>query len=174
MVKHPGSDRLAVPSAFFRLLGYRALGYGKQEAAIRVRSYLHRPQTRQLRLAQLLLAARRALEASGGDQVDLAGHSFGSDTVLMLASSGLISVRSLWLLSPHPPGYLIPRAEYGRLPVERVEVVVGSRDQTRDGVGPFERSLVAVAVGDKARLHRVEGFRHMDFAWKEPLGGYSF
>lgn len=174
MVKHPGSDRLAVPSALLQLLGYRALGYGKREAAINVRSYLHRPESRQLRLDQLLSTARRTLEESGGNQVDLAGHSFGSDTVLMLATSGLISVRTLWLFSPHPPGYLIPRSEYPRLPVERVEVVVGSRDQTRDGVGPFERSLAAVAAGDKAGLCLVEGFRHMDFAWKEPVGGYSF
>lgn len=168
-VGHSGSDRWAVLPAALHLLWYRALGYSGREAAIKVRSYLHRPQARERRLRQLILAVEEVRRRTGATEIDLAGHSFGTDTALMLALSEVVSIRNLWLFSPHPPGYLIPRDDYARLPVQRVNVVVGSRDWTRDGVGPFERFLVAEAVGQKAHTIVQDGFRHMDFAFRRKV-----
>lgn len=174
-VGHPGSDRWAAIPAALRLLWYRALGYSDREAAIKVRSYLHRPQARERRLRQLILAVEEVRRRTGAMEIDLAGHSFGTDTALMLALSNIaprghvVSIRNLWLFSPHPPGYLIPRNDYARLPVQQVNVVVGSRDWTRDGVGPFERLLVAEAVGQKAHAMVQDGFRHLDFAFVQNL-----
>ncbi len=164
-VGHPGSDRWAALPALFRLLWYRALGYSGRESAIKVRSRLHRPPARERRFRQLAAAVEEVRRRTGATEIDLAGHSFGTDTALLLALSDLVPIQTLWLFSPHPPGYLIPRNDYTRLPVQRVNVVVGTRDWTRDGVGPSERLLVGDAVGSKAHTVVVEGYRHMDFAF---------
>lgn len=163
-VGHPGSDRWAAVPALARLLWYRALGHSGREAAIKVRTHLHRPDMRERRLRQLIAAVQEVRSRTGATEIDLAGHSFGTDTALMLALSGTIPIRDLWLFSPHPPGYLIPWKEYALPHVRQVHVVVGSRDWTRDGVGPWERLLVAEAVGEKARATTLERYRHMDFA----------
>lgn len=163
-VGHPGSDRRAALPALLRLFCYRLLGYCDREAAIKVRSWLHRPEARQRRLRQLSAAVEEVCRRTGASTVDLAGHSFGTDTVLQFTLSGKVPVRNLWLFSPHPPGYLIPIADYSRLPVRSVKVVVGSRDWTRDGVGPRERRQVREAIGNLAELVVRKDFRHMDFA----------
>ncbi len=168
-VGHPGSDRWAAVPALARLLWYRALGHSGREAAIKVRTHLHRSETRERRLRQLTASVQEVRRRTGATEIDLAGHSFGTDTALMLALSGTVPVRDLWLFSPHPPGYLIAREHYAQLPVRQVQVVVGSRDWTRDGVGPRERLTVAEAVGVKARANTVEGHRHMDFAGATPM-----
>ena len=163
-VRHPGSDFRAAVAALGRLLGYRLLGYADREAALRVRSSLHRPEVRALRLRQLSDAVQQTVRRTGAEAIDLAGHSFGTDTVLQYALSPMVPIRNLWLFSPHPPGYLIPSRDYARLSAQTVHVVVGSRDTTRDGVGPRDRMWVEHAVGSRARLLVPEGFRHMDFA----------
>lgn len=172
-VAHPGSDLRAVLPAGLRLLWYRLLGYRDREAAIKVRSYLHRPEARQRRLRQLVAAVEEVCRRTGTSTVDLAGHSFGTDTALQFVLSTSVRVRDLWLFSPHPPGYLIPMAEYSRLPVRSVKIVVGSRDWTRDGVGPRERLLVTEAVGCKASTAVSEGYSHMDFALGAKASGFA-
>ena len=138
-------------------------------AAQSVRSYLHRESLRYRRLGQLRFAVGLALRRESATSIDLAGHSYGTDTALLLALlHGVeLGIDTLYLFSPHPPNYLIPACDYARLPVRRVVVVVGSRDRTRDGVGPEQRCLVAEAVGEKARLLTLEGIAHMDFAFPD-------
>lgn len=167
-VGHPGSDRWAGFAAGARLLWQRFVrGQSALLAAQSVRSYLHRESSRYRRLRQLRLAAGMALRRGSATSIDLAGHSYGSDTALLLALLHGVELKidTLYLFSPHPPDYLIPARDYVRLPVRRVVVVVGSRDRTRDGVGPEQRCLVAKAVGEKARLITLEGVAHMDFAF---------
>ena len=163
-VGHPGSDRWAALPALLRLLWYRLLGYCDREAAIKVRSCLHRPEARQRRLRQLSAAVEEVCRRTGASTVDLAGHSFGTDTVLQYALSARVSIRYIWLFSPHPPGYLIPHDIYATLPVRSVQVVIGDRDWTRDGVGPVARMGVRNAIGPSAQLQLRQNFRHMDFA----------
>ena len=169
-VGHPGSDRWAGFGAAGRLLWQRLVrGQEAQAAARIVRSHLHRETSRRRRLRQLREAARMALQRESATSIDLAGHSYGTDTALLfsLLYGGEVRIDTLYLFSPHPPGYLIPVPDYSRLPVRRVVVVVGSRDRTRDGVGPGQRRQAAEAVGAKAQLITLEGVAHMDFAFPD-------
>lgn len=169
-VGHPGSDRWAGLAALFRLLWHlRVEGCESSESARRVRTYLHREASRQRRLAQLSLAVQVALARENAGSIDLAGHSYGTDTALLFAlgHGHEVAIDTLYLFSPHPPGYLIPEPDYGRLAVRRVVVVVGSLDRTRDGVGPEQRGRVVEAIGSKGRLIWLEGVGHMDFAFPD-------
>lgn len=167
-VGHPGSDRRASLAAGARLLWHLHVERcDRLEAARRVRRFLHREASRQRRLAQLCAAVNLVREREEAATIDLAGHSYGTDTALLFAlrNGHEVPIDTLYLFSPHPPGYLIPLPAYRSLRVRRVVVVVGSKDRTRDGVGPEERRLVAEAVGDKGRLIWLEGVGHMDFAF---------
>jgi hypothetical protein len=75
-----------------------------------------------------------------------------------------LPIDTLYLFSPHPPGYLIPTADYGRLPVRRVVVISGTHDRTRDGVTARERMQVMSYLRPSARAVLLEGVGHMDFA----------
>ena len=166
-VAHPGSDRWAGPEAAARLLVRRCLmGESPQRAAQAVRAHLHRPEARRRRLDQLWGLA--GIVARGG-RIDLAGHSFGTDTALMLALEygDRLRIGTLYLFSPHPPGYLIDFSDYATLPVERVVVISGTRDRTRDGVGPEQRMRVLDALGAKGRKVMLDGVGHMDFAFSD-------
>jgi hypothetical protein len=169
-VGHPGSDRWAAVGAGLRWLWQRwALAAPPQEAALQVRAYLHRESLRERRLAQLCAAIKEERRRHGLSAIDLAGHSYGTDTALLFALryGHEIEIATLYLFSPHPPGYLIAMDDYASLPVNRVIVVTGTRDRTRDGVGPEQRQRVANAVGDKAQLIVLEGVAHMDFAFAD-------
>lgn len=169
-VGHPGSDRAIVIPALTRLFWLRALGYSRREAAVRVRSYLHRPEIRERRVQQMISALERVRKRAGQTQFDLAGHSFGTDTALLVAlSSTPYEIRKLYLFSPHPPGYLIPWSAYAQLMADEVVVVTGTRDWTRDGVGPRERLEVVDALGANAQGFVVNGLAHMDAAFDKHI-----
>jgi hypothetical protein len=76
-----------------------------------------------------------------------------------------MNVDNLYLFSPHPPGYLFERESYARLRASVVWVITGTRDRTRDGVGPEERLKVAEVCD--ARVINLTGVGHMDFAFAE-------
>lgn len=169
-VGHPGSDRRAALGAGLRMLGYRLLrGHGPVQAARKVRAHIHRPESRRRRLRQVAHAVQQWQRQHGVGPLDLAGHSFGSDTALCFALryGREFEIDTLYLFSPHPPGYLVSRGDYVGLPVRQVIVVVGSRDRTRDGVGPEQRLEVMQALGDKARAIVLDGVAHMDFAFAD-------
>lgn len=161
-VVHPRFSRLDGLLAVFRYAWWRwGRGLRRQEAALEVRRFLHRPKNRERRLEQL----RSVVEALCAEfldwEVSVAGHSYGTDTALRYALER--EVERLVLFSPHPPGYLIPLEDYGKIRAARVQVVTGTRDFTRDGVGPSERCLVAEMIAG-AELTVLEGVGHMDFA----------
>jgi pimeloyl-ACP methyl ester carboxylesterase len=165
-VEHPGSARRAGLEAGLRLLWRRWwLGEGKGEAARRVRAHLHRPASRERRLAQLREAVEATQQRWGTGPIDLAGHSFGTDTALLFAlrHGHEVPIRRLILLCPHPPGYLVPLEAYAALPVDEVVVVTGTRDWTRDGVGPEARWAVVQASGGRGVM--LQDVAHMDFAF---------
>ncbi len=165
-VEHPGSARGAGLEAGLRLLWRRLwLGEEKGEAARGVRAYLHRQGSRERRVAHLKEALQECRRRLGDGPIDLAGHSYGSDTALLFAlrHGHEVPIRRLILLCPHPPGYLIPQADYAALPVDEVVIVTGTRDWTRDGVGPEARWKVVPASGGRGVM--LQDVAHMDFAF---------
>lgn len=167
-VEHPGSARWAGLQAGLHLLWRRFwLGEGKVEAARGVRAHLHREESRERRLAQLREAVEESRRRLGDGPIDLAGHSYGSDTALLFAlrHGHEVPIRRLILLCPHPPGYLVPRTDYAALPVAEVVIVTGTRDWTRDGVGPEQRWQVVQATAGRGIV--LDGVAHMDFAFRD-------
>jgi hypothetical protein len=162
---HPGSSRWSFLQALVRLLWVRGVrGLPLQEAARVARSWIHRPSNRQRRLRQLQAVVAHVSSRFPSRSISLAGHSFGSDTAILGALEQ--KVQNLYLFSPHPPGYLVPMEDYARLCCEKVWIVTGTRDRTRDGVGPEERLKVALHIPTE-QLREVcclEGVGHMDFA----------
>ncbi len=152
---HPGSDRWAAFGLLPRYLYWRWRD-GSSQAALKVRSQFHSETIRRLRLAQLRLALDELAP------VALAGHSFGTDTVLLAARERAVS--DLFLFSPHPPGYLLAAEDYPQIQCHRALVISGTRDRTPDGVGPEERMEVADAI-PVARPLLLPGVAHMDFAF---------
>lgn len=153
-LSHPGSDRWAALKLLPHFLVWR-WRHGRREAALKTRALFHAESVRRLRLTQLRLAVDQLAP------VALAGHSFGTDTVLMAALEN--PPGDLYLFSPHPPGYLIGREDYARVKC-RTLVVSGSCDRTPDGVGPDNRMGVAQALPG-ARPLLLPGVAHMDFAF---------
>lgn len=169
-VGHPGSDRrAALPAALSYLYGRWLMALSPVDAALRVRKALHRSAARERRLRQLVAAVAAVRRCQQDFVIDLAGHSFGTDTALLFALKygREIAIDTLYLFSPHPPGYLIEQCEYKRLPVRKVLVITGSRDRTRDGVGPGDRLQVMSCLGQNARAVVLEEVAHMDFAFAD-------
>lgn len=175
-IAHPGSARAAGLQALGFFLWYRLRGLDGLEAARKVRAWLHRPENCQRRLAQLLDVAEEIGRRYEIERFSLAGHSFGTDTVLRGALQ--MDVEELFLFSPHAPGYLIPMDRYSQLRAGKICLVTGTKDWTRDGVSPEARLKVADVC--PARIVMLEGVRHMDFAfaelgpegWVESLAGF--
>lgn len=169
-VQHHGTARWDAFLNGLRFLWLRRRhGVGAQEAARTIRARIHHPAIRARRLSQLHRSVLEVMRHSGASSVDLAGHSYGTDTVLMFAGAHgrQIPIDTLYLFSPHPPGYLIPPADYARLPVKNVVVVSGTRDRTRDGVGPEQRMKVMECLPASARGLVLDGVGHMDFAFAD-------
>lgn len=167
-VGHPGSERGDGAKAFLRLLWAKWIQRSTwRQAAIAARSWIHRRSNRERRLSQLLGVLAELQTSFQGFEMSLAGHSYGTDTVLRAALEA--EMEELFLFSPHPPGYLLGAAQYLSLNARQVWVISGTKDYTRDGVGPEERLRVAEYL-DPARLRKslcLEGVRHMDFAFPE-------
>ncbi len=173
-VGHPGFGRWAALGALFRLARERFVsGASGVEAARRVRAMIHAEDCRTMRLLQLELAVAAVLSRQDQSQsgarrrLSLAGHSFGTDTVLQFALQygHTLDIETLYLFSPHPPGYLIPSVDYARLKVGKVVLVSGTRDHTRDGVGPDQRLKVAEHLKVPVQAIVLDGVGHMDVAF---------
>lgn len=164
-VFHEGNGRKAGLSALFRYLVWRFFrGLRPIEAAKKVRAHIHRPENRRCRVDQLKSVLDGLCTEFPRARLSLIGHSYGTDTALQAALHFELS--SLVLLSPHPPGYLFKEEDYGKLRARRVVVITGTRDWTRDGVGPSERLRVADFLSGEMKVARMclEGVGHMDFA----------
>lgn len=172
-VYHPRNGRLAGLLALLRLLYHRFWGrLSDLEAARLVRGHIHRMENCDQRAGQLE-AVVQALESEARERdFVLLGHSFGTDTVLRVALRR--EVAAIVLLSPHPPGYLIPGPDYRCLKTQRVGIFTGTKDRTRDGVGPKERLEVTKALGTGYEVNAVcfPEVSHMDFALEDlgPMG----
>ena len=162
-VAHPGFGRWAGLKALLWFLGLRVQGKKAVEAALRVRRWIHSEENYLCRRGQLLRVVDEISRRYRVRAFSLAGHSYGTDTALRGALE--IDVEDLYLFSPHPPGYLVPANDYAGLRAGVVWVVTGTRDRTRDGVGPEERLKVAEVC--EARVINLTGVRHMDFAFAE-------
>lgn len=162
-VAHPGFGRWAGLKALVWFLGLRLRGKKVVEAALRVRRWIHSEENYLRRRVQLLTVVEEITRRYEVHSFSLAGHSYGTDTALRCALE--MEVVNLYLFSPHPPGYLIPKKDYGRLRASVVWVVTGTRDRTRDGVGPQERLKVAAVC--EARVINLLGVGHMDFAFAD-------
>jgi pimeloyl-ACP methyl ester carboxylesterase len=163
-IAHPGSGRRDGLKALLRFSWYRWVKLLDQgNAARRVRGWIHREANCLRRRDQLLGVAAEIGRRFQIDRFSLAGHSFGTDTALRGAQ--VMVLDSLYLFSPHPPGYLIPTEDYSRLRTEAVLLVTGTLDRTRDGVGPSERLRVAEVC--EALPVILDGVRHMDFAFAD-------
>lgn len=162
-VTHPGFGRWAGLKALLWFLGLRLRGNKAVEAALRVRRWIHSEENYLRRRVQLLMVVEEISRRYRLHSFSLAGHSYGTDTALRCALE--MAVSNLYLFSPHPPGYLIPKKDYSRLRAGVVWVVTGTRDRTRDGVGPQERLKVAEVC--EARIINLAGVGHMDFAFAE-------
>jgi len=160
-----------------RLLG----GKSPEQAAREVRSWLHRESNRQRRLKHALAAIEFLKVRFPEHRLSMAGHSFGTDTALLVALRE--PVENLYLFSPHPPGYLVANQDYRRLKAQSVWVVTGEKDFTRDGVGPQQRVRVVDFLDPKVSRAPIvlPGVGHMDFAfeglgpqgWSEGLQGLT-
>ena len=161
-VHHPGSARASFLQAVAIFTRARFQGVQAAPAAQRARVWIHREENRRRRVGQLSEVFHWAKARYPKKSVVLVGHSFGTDTALLAAFE--LAVERLVLLSPHPPGYLIPVERYGEVTCP-VSVFVGSEDWTRDGVGPHERLEIREALPEGAEMHLLPGVRHMDFAF---------
>jgi pimeloyl-ACP methyl ester carboxylesterase len=167
---HSGSGRWSALEAGLRLLWRRHVkGESTGEAARKVRGYLHRHELRERRLGQLQAAVQEVVKITGQRRISIAGHSYGTDTALLYAlrHGGDVEIETLYLFSPHPPGYLIAAEEYARIPARNVVVVTGTRDRTRDGVGPAERLRILPLLPPGARAIILPEVGHMDFAFSD-------
>lgn len=164
-LRHPGTDRRSTPRVYFHFLWQRWRGLSAAEAARKVRTRIHSRENRLRRLEQLKIAADYYRESRPELKISVAGHSFGSDTALLYTLDH--EVDELLLYGNHPPDYLIPNQDYSLLKARCVRVFTGSRDFTRDGVGPQERLRIADFL-DSDRLggvHCLEAVEHMSFAF---------
>lgn len=134
------------------------------------------PEELAARPRDMLFVQRHLAGLYGHLPLGLAGHSFGSYTVL--AAMGLPTVAKLarpepWpegtasclLISPQPPGRLFSERALGMVPVP-VLVLTGTRDGLLDGSGDYTARL---AVYDhlpvsQRNLAVLEGVEHMAFA----------
>lgn len=168
-VGHAGFGRWAALGALWRLARERFVaGCSGIEAVRRVRGMIHAEECRTMRLLQLELAVAAVLSRQGCCRhLSLAGHSFGTDTVLQFAleHGAKLEIETLYLFSPHPPGYLIPFEDYSRLRVGKVVVITGTRDWTRDGVGPERRLEILDHLKVPSRGVVLERMGHMDVAF---------
>ena len=178
-VGHPQNGRSAGLQALLLLDWHRWVGrLGAGPAARRVREWVHGRDRCLRRVAQFEVVADWLEQSFPGFRLSVLGHSFGTDTVLRFALRR--AVESVYLLSPHPPGYLVNREGYARLMADRILVITGTRDVTRDGVGPEQRLAVAGAVpaGILEGAWILPEVGHMDFAftglgpegWEQALG----
>lgn len=176
---HLGSTRFSGLQALLRMAWARLiLGQNSAEAAQFARAWIHRAANRERRVRQLSVVVEKLTTMYPGFALNLAGHSFGTDTVLRWSLRN--ECQHLYLFSPHAPGYLIPEQDYRRIRVKKTFLIVGSQDWTRDGVGPQERLSVASALpAQKLKQTLIlDGVRHMDFAfsgwgppnWEQELG----
>ena len=167
-VGHPGSTRWDGAKALLKLLLAKWVQRTTwRQAAVKARTWIHRESNRERRLAQLLRVMAELETSFQGFEISLAGHSYGTDTVLRAALE--LEIKELYLFSPHPPGYLLESEQYRALKAGEIWVVSGTKDYTRDGVGPEERLRVGEYL-DPSRLRKglcLEGVRHMDFAFPE-------
>lgn len=174
-VGHSGFGRFSALGALLRWAQERFVSRCTGvEAARRVRAMIHAEDCRAMRLLQLELAVAAVLSRSKGGEgegkrrrLSLAGHSYGTDTVLQFALEygEKLDIETLYLFSPHPPGYLIPKEDYARLKVGRVVLVTGTRDWTRDGVGPDQRLEVLECLRVPVQRIVLDGVGHMDAAF---------
>lgn len=162
-VAHPGFGRWAGLKALAWFLSLRLQGKKAVEAALRVRRWIHSEENYLRRRAQLIAVVEEVSRRYKVRSFCLGGHSYGTDTALRGALE--MNVDKLYLFSPHPPGYLVERESYARLRASAVWVITGTRDRTRDGVGPEERLKVAEVCD--ARVINLTGVGHMDFAFAE-------
>ncbi|MCA9777780.1 MAG: hypothetical protein KC800_13720 [Candidatus Eremiobacteraeota bacterium] len=162
-ITHPGSARWAGLKALVWFLWLRLRGAEAGEAARRVRRWIHCQENFLRRCAQLLAVVEEISRRYKVRSFSLGGHSYGTDTALRGALE--MDVKDLYLFSPHPPGYLIPEEDYARLRADVIWLVTGTRDRTRDGVGPADRLKVAEVCD--TRVINLEGVGHMDFAFAE-------
>lgn len=167
-VGHPGFGRGAIVGALLKFFWLKLTARkSSRDAALVIRRRLHRESQRKKRLTQLE-CVRKGLVARYPDfQLSVAGHSFGTDTALLLARRE--NLENLYLFSPHPPGYLLEKSTYKELRCGKLWVVTGTRDFTRDGTGPAERLKVGELVPKHqlGGVHCLEGVGHMDFALPE-------
>lgn len=126
------------------------------------------------RPADLALLYSALKDELGHLPLGLAGHSFGSYSVL--ASQGLkshhidvrpevIPARALLVMSPQPPGMLFSPQELAK--VDRpILVATGTKDGLLDGSGDYRERLKTYEClpADLARLIVFEGTEHMMFA----------
>lgn len=183
---HPGTDRSAAARiGAAHLLHMGLLGWSRQFSARKLRRYIHSPTHRQTRSRQLSQAIDFVLKHSRQSSLSLAGHSFGTDTVLSYAVSQAETsiIKDLYLFSPHPAGYLIPEQSLKRRLARKVLVITGDADYTADGVGPNERwgVLKPLADGNKVQGVFLWQFGHLDpalscprQAWVNQLGTELF
>lgn len=180
---HPGSDRAAALRLLPMFLA-RWLRSDQRSAALAARRHIHSQPLRERRYRQLLEASCEVVERTGSSRIDLVAHSFGTDTALLLAGRRHdgVDIGTLYLISPHPPGYLLDTQWYAHLAVRQVVVISGTRDRTRDGVGPEERLQVLRYLPAGSRAIVLPEVAHMDFAlpglgppgWPELLASELF
>lgn len=161
-VHHHGSSRFHGLVALSLFLGKRLRGIPSIDSAKQVRTWIHREENRKRRLRQVGEVLDWVRENHQEKSIHLAGHSFGTDTALLAALEH--RPRKLTLFSPHPPGYLVPKDRYSEMACQ-VTVFVGSRDRTRDGVGPQDRLQVVEHLPPDSEAHSLQGLAHMDFAF---------
>ncbi|MCA9777880.1 MAG: alpha/beta hydrolase [Candidatus Eremiobacteraeota bacterium] len=132
------------------------------------------PEELRARPRDLALVWQHLREEFEGLPLGLAGHSYGSYTVLactgMEPSSTTHGVESIpatgyLVISPQPPGMLFSTAEYEK--VRRpVLVMTGTEDHLLSGESDYSDRLDAYKFLPEAfrRLVVFRGFEHMDFA----------
>jgi pimeloyl-ACP methyl ester carboxylesterase len=109
-----------------------------------------------------------------GLPLGLAGHSYGSYTVLACAGMEPMAVehgvtplpaRSLLVISPQPPGLLFAENEYSKVD-NTVLVVTGTEDHLLSGDSDYLDRLKAYELLPEAKKHCLvlKDFEHMDFA----------
>ena len=165
-VAHPQDNRLAALLALTKLLWQRMRGSPGLAAAREVRAWLHGEKRCLRRLDQMKDVATWASQEFSCESLSVLGHSFGTDTVLRYTLEH--EVDFLYLLSPHPPGYLIPEPRYRELRCSQLYLVTGTNDRTRDGVGSGERYRVTEKVSAEILVQAtvLPGVGHMDFAFQ--------
>ena len=132
------------------------------------------PEELQARPRDLALVWDHLREEFDGLPLGLAGHSYGSYTVLAcagmessIARHGVkpIPASGYLVISPQPPGMLFAVSEYGKVS-KPVLIMTGTEDHLLSGESTYGDRLNAYKAlpEELRRLVVFRGFEHMDFA----------